>query len=91
MDKEQKELELKKLELEKLKIKEGLFRTLVLIVLTVGAGLGAVIYKTKLELVRQYQTIIDAVFIVILTILLIFIAIITFYIWATIRKKLKEL
>lgn len=91
MDKEQKELELKKIELEKLKIKEGLFRTLVLIVLTVGAGLGAVIYKTKLELVRQYQTIIDAVFIVILTILLIFIAIITFYIWATIRKKLKEL
>ena len=89
--KDDKELEFKKLEIEKLKIKEGLFRTLVLIVLTVGAGLGAVIYKTKLELVRQYKTIIDAVFIVILTILLIFIAIITFYIWATIRKKLKEL
>ena len=91
MDKEQKELELKKIEIEKLKIKEGLFRTLVLIVLTVGAGLGAVIYKTKLGLIKQYQVIIDTVFIIVLTISLIFIVIITFYIWTTIRKKLKEL
>ena len=41
MDKDQKELELKKLEIEKLKIKEGFIRTLALILLTIGAGLGA--------------------------------------------------
>ncbi len=61
MDKEQKELELKKVEIEKLKIKEGLFRTLVLIVLTVSAGLGTVIYKTKVELIKQYQAVIDTI------------------------------
>ncbi len=59
MDKQEKEIEIKKLEIEKLKIKEGLFRTLVLVVLTVGAGLGAVIYRTKVNLIKQYQTFID--------------------------------
>ncbi len=52
MDKEQREIELKKLEiekakieLEKLKIKEGLFRTLVIALLTVGAGIGTLTFK----------------------------------------------
>jgi len=43
MDREQKELELKKLEIEKLKIKEGFIRTLAIILLTIGAGIGTVL------------------------------------------------
>ena len=44
MEKE-KELELKKLEIEKAKVLEGVLRTIVLIVLTLGAGAGTVLYR----------------------------------------------
>ena len=91
MEKEQKEIELKKLEIEKLKIKEGLFRSLVIIVLTIGAGLGAVIYKTNIELIKQYNTTIDMIFLILLGSLLFSITIITFFLWINIRRKLKEL
>ncbi|WP_029521242.1 hypothetical protein [Persephonella sp. IF05-L8] len=40
MDNLQKEIEVKKLEIEKLKIKEGLARTVLILILTVGAGIG---------------------------------------------------
>jgi len=43
MDKEQKELELKKLEIEKLKIRESFIRTLSIILLTIGAGIGTIL------------------------------------------------
>ncbi len=47
MEKEQREIELKKLEIEKLKNREGLFRTLVIALLTVGAGIGTLTLKMK--------------------------------------------
>jgi len=81
----------KKLEIEKLKIKEGLFRSLAIIVLTIGAGLGAVIYKTKIEMINQYRTNIDIGVLIILGFLLVFISIISFFLWTNIRKKLKGL
>ena len=45
MDKEQKEFELKKLEIEKAKVYEGILRTLVFSILTLGAGAGTLIFK----------------------------------------------
>jgi len=63
MEKEQKEIELKKLEIEKLKIKEGLFRTLIIIILTAAAGLGTVVYKIKLEIVKKHIDFINIIFI----------------------------
>ncbi|WP_297452718.1 hypothetical protein [Persephonella sp.] len=87
----EKELELKKLEiekakieLEKLKIKEGLFRTLVIIVLTVSAGIGALnpkIIGNKLDpYIYGALIFIDG-----------FVLVFAFWLWLTIRKKLKEL
>jgi uncharacterized protein YacL len=84
MDKE-KELELKKLEIEKLKIKEGLFRTIVLIILTVGAGFGTTLYKTYKE-----QIINEFVLVVLATIFVVFFFL-GLSLWFSIRKKLKEL
>ena len=84
MDKDQKEIELKKIELEKLKIKEGLFRTLVIIVLTVSAGIGTLnpkIIGDKLDKYIYYFLIfIDVV-----------VLIFALWIWLSIRKKLREL
>ena len=40
MEKEQREIELKKLEIERLKVREGFIRTLAIILLTIGAGIG---------------------------------------------------
>lgn len=44
MDKDQRKLELKKLEIESLKVKADIFRTLVLITLTLGAGFFTVVF-----------------------------------------------
>ncbi|NPA54600.1 MAG: hypothetical protein GXO21_08060 [Aquificae bacterium] len=44
-EKEKLEIEKRKLNIEKVKIKEGLFRTFSLILLTPGAGAGTVIYR----------------------------------------------
>lgn len=49
MEKQREEIEINKLKIEKLKIKEGLFWTTVLIVLTAGAGFGTVLYKQYSE------------------------------------------
>ena len=91
MGKDQQEIELRKLEVEKLKIKEGLFRSLVIVVLTIGAGLGAVIYRANIKLIQKYSSLIDMVLLIILGVLLFSITVITFFLWANIRKRLKEL
>ncbi len=91
MDKNQKELELKKLEIEKLKIKEGLFRSLIIVVLTIGAGIGTVLYNSKLELLIRYRVEIDTALLIILGMLLLFMTTITYFMWSNIRRKLKEL
>ncbi len=85
MDKELKELELKKIEIEKLKIKEGLFRTIVLIILTVGAGFGTVLYKTyEKEIINKLSLILLG------TALLVFFFI-SLSLWFSIRKKMREI
>ncbi len=45
MDKYQKGLEIRKLEIERAKVLEGILRTLVFSVLTLGAGAGTVLYR----------------------------------------------
>ncbi len=85
MEKEQKEIELKKLEIERLKIKEGLFRTLVIALLTVGAGFGTVLYKQySLKTVNNFALVILG------TVLIVFF-IIAIGLWIDIRNKIKRL
>ena len=85
MDKEQKELELKKIEIEKLKIKEGLFRTIVLIILTAGAGFGTVLYKQySLKTVNNFALVILG------TVLIVFFFI-AIVLWFDIKTKIKRL
>ena len=85
MDKEQKELEFKKIEIEKLKIKEGLFRTIVLIILTAGAGFGTVLYKQySLKTVNNFALVILG------TVLIVFFFI-AIVLWFDIKTKIKRL
>jgi len=84
MDKEQKELELKKIEIEKLKIKEGLFRTLVIIILTAGAGAGTLHFKVFGD---KFNVFIYGFLLIIVGV----ISILALWFWLLIRKKLKEL
>ncbi len=67
MDNLQKEIELKKLEIEKLKIKEGLARTVLILILTVGAGIG-----TLAKIVNIPKIWYEVVFIFLLVVFLIF-------------------
>ncbi len=78
------ELEKRKIELEKLKIKEGLFRTLVIIVLTVSAGIGTLNPKVVGSKLDPYLY----GFLIFIDVIVLSFA---FWIWLTIRKKLKEL
>lgn len=83
--KDDKEIELKKLEIEKLKVKEGLFRTIVLIILTAGAGFGTVLYK-------QYsEKAINNFSLVLLGTILIVFFVIALMLWVDIRSKIKRL
>lgn len=91
MDKDQKEIELKKLEIEKLKIKESLFRTLILIVLTAGAGLGTVFYQIKLEILKPYINMINIIISILLGIIFLSVSIVSFFLWRNIKKKLEEI
>lgn len=91
MDKDQKEIELKKLEIEKLKIKESLFRTLILIVLTAGAGIGAVIYQIKFDFFMKYMDLFNFIFVIFLGGLTFTISIVAYFLWRNIKNKLKEL
>ena len=82
---EDKNIEEKKLEIEKLKVKEGLFRTIVLIILTAGAGFGTVLYKQySLKAVNNFALIILG------TVLIIFF-VIALGLWMEIRNKIKRL
>jgi len=85
MDKDQKELEFKKLEIEKLKIKEGLFRTIILIILTSGAGFGTVLYKQY-----SFTTINNFALVILGTVLVVFF-LIAIGLWIDIKNKLKRL
>ena len=84
MEKEQKEIEIKKLEIEKLKIKEGLFRTLVIIILTASAGLGTLhftVFGSKFN--KELYGFLLFVIIVV--------SVFALWLWLSIRKKLKEI
>ncbi len=80
----EKELELKKIELEKLKIKEGLFRSLVIIILTASAGLGTLHFKV---FGSKFNEVLYAFLLFVIVITSIF----ALWIWLSIRRKLKEL
>jgi len=70
MNKEEKELELKKLEIEKAKVLEGVLRSIVLIILTLGAGAGTVLYR--LYHLKEIDSLILAIlstFVIVFTIL----------------------
>ncbi|ACN98702.1 hypothetical protein SULAZ_0852 [Sulfurihydrogenibium azorense Az-Fu1] len=83
MEKE-KELELKKLEIEKAKVYEGILRTLVFTILTLGAGIGTVLYRlySSKEL--------DSLIISILSTFVIVFSITALWIYLRIHKILKE-
>ncbi len=85
MDKDQKEVELKKLEIEKAKIIEGYFRTLAIIVLTTGAGIG-----TLIQVIYPGTLTKKLLLIVLLTIFFIF-AFSFGFIWLKLQRKIKEL
>ena len=70
MDKQQIEIENKKLKLEKAKILEGLIRTLIIAILTIGAGEGTLIFKV-LTLKENLQAFIYKILLVGITTLLI--------------------
>ena len=85
MDNLQKEIELKKLEIEKLKVKEGLTRTILILILTVGAGIG-----TLAKIIDIPNIWYEVVFVFLLVAFLTF-SIYFLIIVITIRTKLKEL
>ena len=79
-----REIEIKKLEIEKLKVKEGLFRTLVLVILTASAGLGTLHFKVfGSKFNRELYEFLLFVIIVV--------SIFALWLWLSIRKKLKEI
>ena len=83
MEKE-KELELKKLEIEKAKVYEGILRTLVFTILTLGAGIGTVLYRlySSKEL--------DSLILAVLSTFVIVFSITALWIYLRIHKILKE-
>ena len=82
MEKE-KELELKKLEIEKAKVLEGVLRTIVLIVLTLGAGTGTVLYRL------YHSKEIDSLILAILSTFVIVFTILAISIYLKIKQILK--
>jgi len=82
---EDKKIELKKLELEELKIKEGLLRTIVIALLTVGAGAGTTFYTflNKEFLNKVFASILFSVELILIAIVII--------LWADIRNHLKKI
>lgn len=84
MDKEQKELEIKKLELEKAKVLEGLLRTIAIMLLTMGAGIGTLMQKLYPDEIKKFLLIILITLFIAFTILFIFI-------WIRLEKIIKEL
>ena len=78
MDKEQKELEIKKLKIEKLKALEGIIRTVVIAILTIGAGIGTLIFQILVEkekthiLLYKYLIVLLSTIEIVLIVLLIF-------------------
>lgn len=85
MDNLQKEIELRKLEIEKLKVKEGLARTILILILTVGAGIGTLAKIIDIPKI-WYEIVFVFLLVVFLTFSTYFLIIVI-----TIRMKLKEL
>lgn len=79
------EIEIKKIELEKISLKESLFKTLVFVLLTVGAGIGALIFKFPID--KKLYIVLLIVLASIFTLILVFVL----YLWFSIRKSIKEL
>jgi hypothetical protein len=75
--------------LEQLKILEGLFRTYSLILLTLGAGTGTILYRLPKD--KGLLFILDTVLAILLTLSTIGIGLMTIKIWLNIRKLLKEI
>jgi len=89
MDKEQREFELKKIEIEKSKILEGILRSLIISLLTIGAGEGTLIFKllttTNEIAIATYKTLL-----IVLTIILILLSIVTAKLTFTLKMKLED-
>ena len=85
MEKEQIEIELKKIETEKLKIKEGIFRSLIFLIVAVATGIGTVMYQ-----IYDKQTL-NYLFLIVLSTILIITVFVASALYISIRKKLKEL
>lgn len=84
MDEYQREIELKKIEIEKLKVREGLFRTLVIIILTASAGAGTLTFKI-------FGDKFDNWLYIFLLFVIGLVSIFALGLWLSIRNKLKEL
>ena len=82
---ENEKIELKKLEIEKLKVKEGLTRTVLILILTVGAGIGTL--ARVINIPKYWYQI---VFIGLIFILVIF-SLYFLLLLISIRNKLREL
>ncbi len=87
-EKEKLEIEKRKLNIEKIKIKEGLFRTFSLILLTLGAGAGTLVYRMLKD--KGIEKMIDIAFFIILLTIMLIVVIINFRIWLSIRRHIKE-
>ncbi len=79
----------KKLKVEKLKVLEGLFRTLVFTMLTLGAGEGTVIYRMVSDTGLKFY--LDIAYSIILLIVIVVVAIFLLKVWDKIRDGIKEL
>ncbi|NPA12997.1 MAG: hypothetical protein GXO45_03305 [Aquificae bacterium] len=84
MAKEQSEIELKKIEVEKAKVLEGILRTLVISILTLGAGIGGVLYK-----LYPSKTLEEIILILLSTFFIVFV-ILAVSVYFQIRKLLKK-
>ena len=89
MDKEQREFELKKIEIEKSKILEGILRSLIISLLTIGAGEGTLIFKL-LTTTDEIAITTYKMLLIVLTIILILLSIVTAKLTFTLKLKLED-
>jgi len=85
MDKEQKELELKKLEIEKAKVLEGLLRTITIMLLTIGAGIGTLIQNLYSD-----KNLKSFLLVFLATVFIVF-SLVFIFVWIRLEKKIREL
>lgn len=79
----------KKIKIEKLKFLEGIFRTLVFTLLTLGAGEGTVLYRMVVD--SGFRLYLDIAYSIILLIVITIVSFSIFKVWKKIRDEFKEL